>query len=277
MMRKVLLLILIAVIPQGLLFSLERVQPPATIEELCDPKSGNYVPFPYPLTREHVIADFKHWVRKTNSWAIDLSSRREKDIYDRLLPELLKKDSTHRIGRVYKVYNQTHGIAYGYHYVLEVLDSRNGCWGRAAVSAQGLLMMFGLNTGPMGTGPSLSPRKAREVFRQAGCVKSGKAQGGLKRIGFNTLARNPICFAWRLKINGEEYYLQDSPVERKLYRVSSRRRWCLDRKSNFEMAVFARSLPEGDEIIIDSINDQVMVATPVQVDIKTLLKQTGAG
>jgi len=270
-MRKVLLLILIAVIPQGLLFSLERVKPPATIEELSDPKSGNYVHFPYPLHRQHVIADFKYRVRK-DSRAIDLSLRKDKDICDRLLPEILKNDSTFRIGRVYKVYNQTHGIADGYHYVLEVLDSRNGCWGRAAVSAQGLSMGISLNTGPMGTGLSLSPRKAREVFRQAGCMGSGKAPGELTRIGFNTLARYPWHFAWRLKINGEEYYLQDSPVERILYRVSSRRHWRLDRKSNAEWEALARSLPKGDEIILDSINDQVLVATPMEIDIEALLK-----
>lgn len=145
-----------------------------------------------------------------------------------------------------------------------------------AVVSQGLSMGISLNTGPMGTGPSLSPRKAREVFRQAGCMGSGKAQDELTRIGFNTLARYPWHFVWRLKVNGGEYYLQDSPVERKLYRVSSRRQWRLDRKTNAEMEFFARSLREGDELILDSIDDQVMVATPMEIDIEALLKQINA-
>lgn len=42
------------------------------------------------------------------------------------------------------------------------------------------------------------------------------------------------------------------------------------------MEAFSRSLPKGDKIIQDSINDQVMVVTPVDIDIEELLKQINA-
>lgn len=59
--------------------------------------------------------------------------------------------------------------------------------------------------------------------------------------------------------------------------MSSRRQWRLDRKSNDEMEAFRRSLPKGDKINMDTINDQVIVVTPVDIDIEELLKQINAG
>ncbi|MDX9812993.1 MAG: hypothetical protein RBU28_11445 [Bacteroidales bacterium] len=43
------------------------------------------------------------------------------------------------------------------------------------------------------------------------------------------------------------------------------------------MEAFRRSLPKGDKINMDTINDQVIVVTPVDIDIEELLKQINAG
>ena len=43
------------------------------------------------------------------------------------------------------------------------------------------------------------------------------------------------------------------------------------------MADFVHSLPKGDRMILDSINDQVIVVRPVKIDIEKLLKEIDAG
>ena len=111
---------------------------------------------------------------------------------------------------------------------------------------------------------------------EAGIKWDGNGRGELKRMGDHGLANASWVFTWRARTSEGEYYLQDSPMERKLYRMISRREWRLDRKSNDDMAAFVRSLPKGDRMILDSINDQVIVVTPVKIDIEALLKQINA-
>ena len=258
------------------MLSMERVKPQLSIKELSDPNSRNYVPHPYPKTRNQVITDFKYGLK--HHFLDDNEDVKENEtVYERVLPQLLKNDSSFRFGRVYRVYNELYQLAYEFHHVLEILDANGSCWGHAAVSAEGLIMAISLRVEPLTMGASLSPEKVRNLFKMAVINSAGAEKNQLRRICYTTLAPRPWAFSWRFKANGDEYYLQDSPMERKLYKVQSRREWRLDRKSNDDMADFVHSLPKGDRMILDSINDQVIVVRPVKIDIEKLLKEIDAG
>ena len=111
---------------------------------------------------------------------------------------------------------------------------------------------------------------------EAGIKWDGNGRGELKRMGCHGLANASWVFTWRARTSEGEYYLRESHRERKLYKVQSRREWRLDRKSTDDMADFVHSLPKGDRMILDSINDQVIVVTPVKIDMEKLLKEINA-
>jgi len=277
-MKRAMVIVLIAFSITCSLEAVERAKPKISSIELSDPNSQNYVPHPYPKSRDHVIADFKYWVRHHFMGRVPYGDMKENiTVYERVLPKLIEKDSMYRIGRVYRVYNLSHILAHDHNHVLEVMDLSGNCWGHAALSVEGLFMGIGLDVKPLAVGTTLSADKVKLLLKESGVIKVSNGKEKLKRLGSNTLTPYPWLFSWRIRSNGDEYYLRESHRERNLYKVQSRREWRLDRKSNDEMAALARSMPKGDKMILDSINDQVIVVTPVKIDIEKLLKDINAG
>ena len=313
MNKKIIAVLFIILAVNGTGSALERIKAKVSLQELRNPESPHYVPHPFPRNRKEVITDFRHHVRRYCNrfywksrgassvyelffpqhiladivyWLRQhcmisvLKDPEATDIYDIILPHLLKDHSNFRIARVYKVFNLHHRFPYSYHYTLEITDSRGNFHGQTAVSAEGLFMGAGLREKPHPCGPSLAPGQVIALLKKAGVLNSGDEKIELRRIGYNPLVRSYWGFAWHIRTEKKEYFMQDSPAERRLYRVRLRRKWRLNlskdgngqlsRKSTDQLLEFHNALPEGDKEILDSVHEQMIVATPMKIDLKHL-------
>jgi len=186
------------------------------MKKSLDPKSEDYVPFPYPKTRAEIVADFKHAVKKNHSpgWAWlpagavpnPLSKGHQPDYGEGLLLKVLEENSGTRVTGIEKVAKRTSAIAGDFLFQIVVQDREEhvvACW---AMTARGEDFGGGLAA----EGRFLPSPKTRALalksfarVRKPGEVKT------LERIFMgNLLAPYPFAPTWELVTGeGATYYL----------------------------------------------------------------------
>jgi hypothetical protein len=110
----------------------EKRAKPLPMKELTDPASPSYVPYPYPKTKQELIADMKYAIKK---FFLPSEDRHEVIIgplpgFRKVLPNLLEENPMYKIGKIIKVKNLLSRCPYDYYwqiYILNEDDSKAAC------------------------------------------------------------------------------------------------------------------------------------------------------
>ena len=121
----------------------EKRANPRPMSELTDPSSPSFVPYPYPKTREEVIADLKYAIKKMY---INQEGKYEsllpgtQHITKRIKLNLLEDQCQYKIDRIVKAKLRQAGFAKDYYWILYILNKKdNSIAARIYMLAEGLL------------------------------------------------------------------------------------------------------------------------------------------
>jgi hypothetical protein len=113
-----------------------------SLQELSDPNSPSYVPFPYPKNRAELIADIKYF-------HVDLG-KKTKSAYvggmplsKRIAIDMFKIDTKYKIGKIMKVKNIVDWLPEDYYWLIYVMDHEGDAVMRITMQASGLAMQGG--------------------------------------------------------------------------------------------------------------------------------------
>lgn len=118
------------------------------MKELTDPKSHNYVPYPYPKNRTEIIADLMHYIKRHVVRSGDGSYESYIDVGDGsdpdgILMDLLNPQSDYKIGEIFKVKNHIAEIPDNYSWLIIIMHRDGNVALRFAMHATGLMSMYG--------------------------------------------------------------------------------------------------------------------------------------
>lgn len=118
----------------------EKRKKPLPLEELTNPSSPNYVPYPYPKTEKEIIADLKQAIKKIY---LPREGRHrillgELPTSHKILPNLLEEQPVYKIGRIIKVKNLLSGNAFEYCWQITILSEDDSTAAIVILEANGL-------------------------------------------------------------------------------------------------------------------------------------------
>ena len=195
------------------------------MKKSLDPKSEDYVPFPYPKTRAEIVADFKHAVKKSHSpgWAWlpegalpnPFSKGRQPDYGEGLLLKVLEENSGTRVTGIEKVAKRTSAIAGDFLFQIVVQDREEhvvACW---AMTARGESFGGVLASKERFLSPPTSRAEALKAFARV--RKPFQVKTLMRVFMANELAPYPWSPTWELITgDGATYYLDSNGA---LYRL----------------------------------------------------------
>jgi hypothetical protein len=128
-------LVLILAIPM----TAKKRRSPHSIDELTNPESPSYVPYPYPKNRKEVIYDLIYGIKKTSiphegSFVAGRIPESEK-----ILLNLLEANSIYEVGKIFRMKNLSSGNAHDFSWFIFIADQSGENVYRVYLNANGLL------------------------------------------------------------------------------------------------------------------------------------------
>lgn len=190
--------------------------PPVSIEELKDPKSGSFVPNPYPRTKDEVIADYVSLTRTS------LELKAAGKVHQKLLggqnpiiwemqKALVSPRSTLKFGELVSAKDETVTSPYRSSFVLEVIDTvRNQVVGYVVVADTGLPRMDIRIQEPGETRRFRREYEVRRLFAEKFGIARAIRQIEAVFVRGDFQGALPV---WRARSAGSTFYLgnDDSP------------------------------------------------------------------
>ena len=241
----------------------KRVKP-KSIKELTDPSSPSYVPYPYPKTREKIIADLKYALEKIN---MPQEGRYEsylpgvKPITTTIELKLLEGDPAYKFGKIIKIKNRISGFAKDYYWIVFVLNKNNSIAARIHVQASGLLGgASAYNTGDYSHYMKTDQDILNILSDFIGKPLTKKSIKRIERVFYPSKLSGMFIPLWEIEMpDGNVYYYSLS--RDMFYRISRGITWKQDKKGN--RPDWTKLVPHMD-IAIDDIEDKILVFEKVK-------------
>ncbi len=185
---------------------LERKKP-LPLKELQNPNSPSYVPFPYPTTREEIVADLKYAIKR-------LQSKKHAALggYEDILMKLLVPNPGINIAEIEKVMNRTLVIPDDYLFFIVIRDNEGLVVARASLVASGLFYGSADYThSPKGSTKSLITDA--EALKEILAFLNVSAVRKIDRIFMadRLFAPYPFTPAWEIEaLDSSKYYLAEN-------------------------------------------------------------------
>lgn len=250
---KIITAILLTMVLCQLTTAEKRVAPRYTMEDLTNPESQSYVPYPYPKTNEEIVADLKIQLKKMysrKSWSHSLTT-----YYD-LLPELLKENSGVEVSEIIKVKNRISTLAHDYSYLIVITDKNRNLNARVSMSAYGLL------AGGSDPSPTNNIKKTKNKVKTKKILKEkfGMAFKEETVKEFDAISYSTFGFAsighplYRLKLtDGTVYYMDDRD---RLYTLSEKKQVRENRAAEYQQE--KRKFAGKGEVVFDTLSETIL-------------------
>ena len=254
--KKSVLIIILAISFLGASGSAAERKKPISLKELQDPRSPFYVPCPYPKTRNEIIEDLKYAIKLRFSPSIHIENGRFVSDYssagDKILLELLKKDSAIHVAEIDKITNRTSDFPDEY-FLLIIIKNKEG-----HVIARRALLANGLNFGGQTAPPDafLKPLKSKaEALKYFSSFTNISKVKKMERICMaSKLAAYPFAPTWEfVALDNSKYYLD---VNNSIYRL---KKVMNGKQCDFLYPGSGKSKAIKNEMIVyDSLNEKTM-------------------
>jgi hypothetical protein len=233
----------------------KRASPRYTMEDLTNPKSPSYVPYPYPETDAEIVSNLKYILNKQYSretWSYSLTT------YIDLLPELIKKNSDVEVSEIVKVKNRISLRAHDYTYLITITDKKRNLNARVAMLAYGLL------SGGADPSPTKNIKKIKNKERTEKVLKEkfGISFKEKSIVEFEVVAHSYFGFSsivdplYRFKLSdGNVYYMDDRD---RLYTISDKKPVPEKSKRGTIYQQARREFFRKGEVVFDSLSDMIL-------------------
>ena len=270
-----------------------------SMKELTDPNSPSYVPFPYPKTKEEIIADIKFYyvdltsdVQSAFVGKQPLSESIPRNMFKQhgrskyktkesrleVLTDLYNPGTPYRIGKIVKVKNYEDRIPDDYYWLIYVLDQEGDAVMRMSMLASGLGWDgSAIDKKRFSNGSKkdkdflkrqlhiISGKEVKESFAEAlGEIVADSKIVKLERIGFSGSLGDFTEPAWMIKLQGgADYYYKESTGT--VFKVAKTISWKkvngLRRHPKRDSKYFYNYVP-------DRLNDKFILLDPVPIKTK---------
>ncbi|MCP4152608.1 MAG: hypothetical protein GY757_33035 [bacterium] len=215
---KTIVLLIIAITVCQPLHS-ENVLPPwLTLNDLTNPSSPSYVPYPFPETRTEIIANLKFYLKRSYAYENQLGNNDQEE--NDLLFQLTKKNSNVIIEDVVKVTNRIPGYPAGYSYLVIINDTGNNFIARVSMRACGLIIG---GTTPSLKNPGFELKSNEKVVKRL--AKYNKTASldtnikGVERVAYDITFAPPHRPIYEITMADESIYYVD--YHNRIYKKTS--------------------------------------------------------
>ena len=251
----------------------EKRAPRKTMKELTDPNSPSYVPYPYPKTREEIIADIKYYYDDASD-STKYSFVGDVPIDHIICMSLCKSDSNYKFGKIVKVKNRQARLPDNYTWLVYVMDSEGDAVMRIYLRASGLVMGGGaIDKNEFYKYPEktkkmqqrllkvLKEKEVKTFFSQSlGFVVDETKIKKLERIGlYSPISRYHVPL-WEITMKDKTVYYY-SEAEDMVYKIREKIPWKKDKNG---LRPDKRAMvPLNTRYLPDTLNDELVVLEPV--------------
>jgi hypothetical protein len=243
----------------------EKRAKPMPLEELTNPDSPSYVPYPYPETRKEIIEDLKYAIKKL----CDIKDG-EKEVFignnrpfiDKVLLSVLLEKGTYKIGKIIKVRHLRVTHAYDYMWLIFIMNKDN------SVAARVILMETGLWGLDMAHHPDRGPsflETEDEIIGKLG-VTIGRSlkKSDIKHVDYVDMSPGLSRLIYPVMeitlADGFVYYY--STGRKKIYRIKEN--ICWKKRENGFRPQWNEVVSNKDIFAFDYVNDRIIVFEEVK-------------
>jgi len=242
----------------------EKRAKPMPMKDLTDPASPSYVPYPYPKTKQELIADMKYAIKK-----FFLPSEDRHDViigplpeFRKVLPNLLEENPMYKIGNIIKVKNLLSGHPYDFFWLIQILNEDGSKAACVIMDATGL---YGGSASNFAKGKPIYIKTEEDILGDLGVTLGRNITK--KDIKYMQAIELPpgigklFTPAYEIKLkSGEVYYYSTGKDE--FFRVKEEITWKKNKKG-YRRA--CRELAPYPEVYAyDQINDKIMLFEKLQ-------------
>ena len=231
------------------------------MEQLTDPSSKHYVPYPFPKTREKIIANLKYQIKRKE----DLKRKKGKPVKPKkriTMLDLVEGRTPYRIGRIIKVKNRMAHNPFDYSWLILLMDENYEIDSFLSMNADGRFTgssncrssYRGGSYGILKTKREVLNILSRMIDREVGRNDVDK----MERVAFAfSFCVAPECAPmWEIiLIDGNIYYY--SIVKDIIYSIDKRIPYKKDENGFWEDP--KPLVPKDHDYVIDTINEEILV------------------
>ncbi|UCH98443.1 MAG: hypothetical protein JSV88_16800 [Candidatus Aminicenantes bacterium] len=238
----------------------EKRVKPKSIEELTNPSSPSYVPYPYPITRSEIIEDLKYAIKKLctpKKGRYESFTPGNIPITDKIKLNLLEEKPKYEIGKILKVKNRVSGFAEDYYWIVFILNKKDN-----SIAARIHLLANGLYGGTAAYSTDQEPQYGKTdqdvlkiLSNYINRPISKKEIKSNERIFFPSPISDIFMPTWEIKMtDGSNYYY--SSFKNMVYRIEKKIPWKKDKKGN--RPDWTKLVPHMD-FAFDEIDDKIII------------------
>ncbi|MFH2108324.1 MAG: hypothetical protein ABII93_06625 [Chrysiogenia bacterium] len=218
------------------------------LKELQYPKSPSYVPFPYPKSRDEIIADLKYAIKLHHEPGIG----DKKDERDRILLKLLEENSGVSIAEIEKVMNRTSIYPDEFSYFIALKDNDGNEVARLSLMASGLYS-GGVVTASKKIKFKESFRIKKETLRGLSIFVNPSEVKKMERIFMgNNLAPYPFSPTWEIVTKDNSIYYLD--YNNYFYKLRNEIRDVKKKGLTYKQYTSSKD----ERVVYDSLNDKIL-------------------
>lgn len=246
------ILIIVFIFPA---FAEKRKPPHLTLEDLTDPSSPSFVPYPFPQTDEEIIEDLKAQLKRIYNQKNRFKFSINDDIID-ILPGFIKENPSVEVERIVKVKNRISRMSEDYSYLMILHDKKSKHNARIVLKANGLYLG---GASPSKSKPVKKLKTEKDIINIVARYKgsSFKKKNILKieLIAFGIGFANPMCPIFQVNMNDGSVLYVD--YHDRFFLKSDEKKLKGDKRKfiNLERMKIKRS----DRAVYDSISDKIII------------------
>ncbi len=258
--RPILILIIIALLIK--IDFAEITQPRKSMDDLTNPKSPSFVPYPYPKTEKEVTADLLYAIKKDSNPNDFPKLIGGQALFQEVLPNLLDKNPKYKISKIIRERIVFPGYKNNYFWLIIITSPDGMEASRVTLEDTGILSIAGSRD------ISLKPRKILlnedVVEKVSKASKKSILMGDIKKV--EMVAYLPdmgteIAPAWEISLkNGLVYYYE---AERdKVFRIKKAHKWTKDSKGKREP--WSKFAANEKMVTFDYLGDRIIIYEEVK-------------
>ena len=232
---------------------------PVPMNQLTDPSSPSYVPYPYPKNRKEIIADLLYAIDKVHRLRPGqyIAGRRPKtiDIY----LNLLEKNPVYRVGKIIKVKNRRHSLAHDHIWLILIENLEGQNVAAEALHKNGLLI----------GGSAILPEHDHNIQKSENEALTIVSEFIGKPIDFKQIKRmERMSFgpgsiggfttpAWEIELkNGNVFFYTTN--RGMVYGIKEKKKWKIKSDGHYEP--YRQLIPQdADGFLFETLSDQIII------------------
>lgn len=236
-----------------------------SMEELTNPKSYYYVPFPYPKNQKEVIADLKYHIRcgMESSGNPDLLFY-DSSVFDKLL-FFLDIAPRYKIHTIRKEKILRANCLKGYFWVIIIANPDNKTeHARVVLEDNGLFTASGIFSNWKKTKKIVTDQDI--LLKLSDILKTPISKNdvtSIEWVNYYPSIGNILFPAWEIAIkNGKIYYYE--PIKDKFYMILKTYEWKIQFEKSLNRAYPQKYIKPGDIVSYDEVNDRIITYQEVK-------------